>query len=244
MGQPLVILLIALSASMAVWAIAQQLFSYFSPEKSKIQQRLSNNWRPDITAALNKPVTISLEMKEMPAFLARSPYMQRLYRKLVQAYPEAKLTTFLSIYGPVDRQGFHRSVNITVRAKTPELMPEALEETRQVLRHDRGLKPGQEDNFDIFTSQSLVAGGPYASRVGFERIAHHLASAGQHSEALFYWDQAGRRALKRAAFLEAAEHFRRALEALERGEPPGKILRLWEPELAKFRGVRKRYLLY
>src|SRR5258706_5369047 len=36
-------------------------------------------------------------MKEMPAFLARSPYMQRLYRKLVQAYPDAKLTTFLSI---------------------------------------------------------------------------------------------------------------------------------------------------
>src|SRR5207247_2474226 len=61
------------------------------------------------------------------------------------------VTTFLSIYGPVDRQGFHRSVNITVRAKTPELMPEALEETRQVLRHDRGLKPGQEDNFTIFS---------------------------------------------------------------------------------------------
>src|SRR5258706_4674469 len=38
-------------------------------------------------------------MKEMPAFLARSPYMQRLYRKLVQAYPDAKLTTFLSICG-------------------------------------------------------------------------------------------------------------------------------------------------
>jgi uncharacterized protein YbbC (DUF1343 family) len=34
------------------------------------------------------------------------------------------------------------------------------------------------------------------------------------------------------------------LDALERGEPPGKILRLWEPELAKFRGVRRRYLLY
>ncbi|HEV8290343.1 MAG TPA: type II secretion system F family protein, partial [Tepidisphaeraceae bacterium] len=97
MGQPLVILLIALSASMAVWAIAQAAFTYFSPEKNKIQQRLSNNWRPDITAALNKPVTISLEMKEMPAFLARSAYMQRLYRKLVQAYPEAKLTTFLSL---------------------------------------------------------------------------------------------------------------------------------------------------
>jgi uncharacterized protein YbbC (DUF1343 family) len=34
------------------------------------------------------------------------------------------------------------------------------------------------------------------------------------------------------------------LEALQRGEPPVKILRLWEPDLAKFRAVRKRYLLY
>src|SRR5437879_5478038 len=92
-----VILLIAISASLAVWAIAQIALSYFSTDKNKIQQRLSNNWRPDIASALNKPVTISLEMKEIPVFLARSAYMQRLYRKLVQAYPEAKLTTFLSI---------------------------------------------------------------------------------------------------------------------------------------------------
>src|SRR5258706_3065009 len=99
MDQSIVILMIAISASLAVWAIAQIAFSYFSPDKNKIQQRLSNNWRPDIAAALNKPLTISLEMKEMPAFLARSPYMQRLYRKLVQAYPDAKLTTFLSICG-------------------------------------------------------------------------------------------------------------------------------------------------
>ncbi|HEV8604426.1 MAG TPA: type II secretion system F family protein [Tepidisphaeraceae bacterium] len=101
MGQPQVILLIALSASMAAWAIAQLIFSYFSTDKSKIQQRLSNNWRPDIAGSLNKPVTISLEMKEMPAFLARSAYMQRLYRKLVQAYPDAKLTAFLSLCGGV-----------------------------------------------------------------------------------------------------------------------------------------------
>ncbi len=66
------------------------------------------------------------------------------------------VSTFLGIYGPVDRQGFRRSVNITVRAKTPDLMPEAIEETRQVLRHERGLKPGQEDNFTIFSSQSMI----------------------------------------------------------------------------------------
>ena len=97
MGKPEVILLIAISVALAAWAVTQIFLSYFSTDKNRIQQRLSNNWRPDISSALNKPVTISLEMKEIPAFLARSAYMQRLYRKLVQAYPEAKLTAFLSI---------------------------------------------------------------------------------------------------------------------------------------------------
>ena len=47
-------------------------------------------------------------------------------------------------------------MNITVRAKTPELIQDAIEETRQVLRRDRGLKPGEEDNFEFFNSQSLI----------------------------------------------------------------------------------------
>jgi class 3 adenylate cyclase/tetratricopeptide (TPR) repeat protein len=48
-----------------------------------------------------------------------------------------------------------------------------------------------------------------------ERIAHHWSSAGEPAKAMAYWELAGRRALKGAAFVEAAEHFRRALEALD-----------------------------
>jgi putative ABC transport system permease protein len=66
------------------------------------------------------------------------------------------VTTFVNTYGMVGRDGFARSVNITVRAKTPEQIQDAIEETRQVLRRDRGLKPGQEDNFEFFNSQSLI----------------------------------------------------------------------------------------
>jgi putative ABC transport system permease protein len=66
------------------------------------------------------------------------------------------VSTFVGIYGLKDRQGFSRSVNITVRAKTPELLPTAIEETRQALRRDRGVKPGEEDNFDFFNSESLI----------------------------------------------------------------------------------------
>jgi putative ABC transport system permease protein len=66
------------------------------------------------------------------------------------------VTTFLEIYGPVDRQGNLRSVNITVRAKTPALMQEAIAETKQVLRRDRGLRPNEPDNFDLYSTQSLI----------------------------------------------------------------------------------------
>ncbi len=66
------------------------------------------------------------------------------------------VTTFLATYGRTDRNGMARSVNITVRAKTPELMADAIEQTRQVLRRERGVRPGQEDNFEFFSSTSLI----------------------------------------------------------------------------------------
>jgi putative ABC transport system permease protein len=66
------------------------------------------------------------------------------------------VTTFLTVYGLTDREGMARSVNITVRAKTPALMSEAIDQTRRILRSQRGVKPGEPDNFDFFNSASLI----------------------------------------------------------------------------------------
>ncbi len=66
------------------------------------------------------------------------------------------ITAFLDTYGMTTRDGFARSVNITVRAKSPELIEDAIEETRQVLRRERGVRPNEEDNFDFFNSESLI----------------------------------------------------------------------------------------
>jgi len=66
------------------------------------------------------------------------------------------VTTFQEIYGATDRGGMPRSVNITVRSKTPALLADAIEQTRQVLRRERGVKPSQPDNFDFFNSASLI----------------------------------------------------------------------------------------
>jgi putative ABC transport system permease protein len=56
----------------------------------------------------------------------------------------------------VGQGGFSRSVNVTVRAKTPELIHDAIEETRQVLRRFRGVRSHEEDNFEFFNSESLI----------------------------------------------------------------------------------------
>jgi putative ABC transport system permease protein len=66
------------------------------------------------------------------------------------------ITTYVGTYGMVGRDGFPRSVNVTVRAKSPDLIRDAVEETRQVLRRERGVKPNEEDNFDFFSSESLI----------------------------------------------------------------------------------------
>ncbi len=71
-------------------------------------------------------------------------------------YVLVPVSTFIDTYGLTDRQGFPRSVNITVRAKSPELMEDAVEQTRGLMRRMRGVKPADEDNFDIFSSQSLI----------------------------------------------------------------------------------------
>jgi len=66
------------------------------------------------------------------------------------------ITTFQRAYGMRDASGRDRSVNITVRAKSPQVLADALAETRAVMRKMRGLKPDQEDDFTIFTNDSQI----------------------------------------------------------------------------------------
>ena len=66
------------------------------------------------------------------------------------------ITRFKRIYGDRDNRGRERSVNITVRAVSPDLVQDAIDETRAVMRMERGLKPHQEDDFTIFTNDSQI----------------------------------------------------------------------------------------
>ena len=63
---------------------------------------------------------------------------------------------YTQIYGLVDPQGFPRSVNGTVHARTPALLQDSIEQVRQVVRNARHLKHDQKDNFYWFTSLSQI----------------------------------------------------------------------------------------
>jgi class 3 adenylate cyclase/tetratricopeptide (TPR) repeat protein len=50
-------------------------------------------------------------------------------------------------------------------------------------------------------------------------IAHHLTNAGEHADAVDFWEAAGQQALARTAVREAAEHFERAIDCLAQLPP-------------------------
>ncbi len=55
-----------------------------------------------------------------------------------------------------------------------------------------------------------------------EVVAHHWSCAAEPAKAITFWHAAGVHALERAAYVEAAEHFRRGVEALDEiGSHPG-----------------------
>lgn len=61
------------------------------------------------------------------------------------------LSTFLNVYGKE-----RRSLNIMVKAKNAELYDECVEEARMILRMARKVSPGDDDDFYIFSNDSMI----------------------------------------------------------------------------------------
>ncbi|RMF70226.1 MAG: FtsX-like permease family protein [Calditrichaeota bacterium] len=60
------------------------------------------------------------------------------------------ISTFEKIYGE------KRSVQIAVKAKDPELLPEAMDEVIGIMRVERGIPPGEPNDFEVLTKDSLM----------------------------------------------------------------------------------------
>jgi putative ABC transport system permease protein len=66
------------------------------------------------------------------------------------------ISVWTEMYGARDESGRPRSIFITVRSRYGVPLEEALEETRAVLRAERGLSPRDRDTFHWFTSDSTI----------------------------------------------------------------------------------------
>ncbi len=61
------------------------------------------------------------------------------------------LSTFLNKFGKM------RSLHIMIKSKTPDLYDQCVEEARMALRTVRKVAPGAEDDFEIFSNDSLIS---------------------------------------------------------------------------------------
>jgi putative ABC transport system permease protein len=66
------------------------------------------------------------------------------------------ISAFVQQFGLKESDGRDRSVNITVKARAGVKLDDLIEEVRGVLRIARGVKPLDEDDFDIFSNDSMV----------------------------------------------------------------------------------------
>jgi putative ABC transport system permease protein len=66
------------------------------------------------------------------------------------------ISTFIQEFGLKDNRGDWRSVNITVKGRAGVPLEDVMEEVRGVLRIARNVKPLDEDDFDVFSNDTMV----------------------------------------------------------------------------------------
>jgi putative ABC transport system permease protein len=59
-------------------------------------------------------------------------------------------STFEELYGK------NRSINITIQARSPELVPVAMDQVTEVMRRERGLRANEENDFEFYSTQMSI----------------------------------------------------------------------------------------
>jgi len=99
MDQLLFPILIALAAAFAAWGVARVVLDRADGDKRKLAQRLSTEARYDAPALDSTIGSVVREVPVLgvPTWLARQPFIQTLYRHLVQAFPQMTLPRFFAL---------------------------------------------------------------------------------------------------------------------------------------------------
>ncbi len=93
--------LIAATVGSFVWGIIHALTGGEGIRRRKLAQRLSNETRAEQVSAVARSITIQTEVTGLPEFVAQQAFIQRLHRRLIQAFPDTSLGRFLSLAGGI-----------------------------------------------------------------------------------------------------------------------------------------------
>src|SRR5688500_7846165 len=97
MDTMLIPIVVAAAVGLAVWGFIALTSDPDRKEKKKLTERLAMEPKTDAAAALQRSITLQMQATGLPMGLASNPLMQNLHRRVVQAYPEGSLKTFLIV---------------------------------------------------------------------------------------------------------------------------------------------------
>src|SRR6185437_13369020 len=93
----ILIILIALTAAAVAWALVSVIAAFTGGEKRKIHQRLSTEHRAETSVRGGHAVLLHAQDQSLPSLLRGFAPAQILQRRINQAFPELRLTKFLTI---------------------------------------------------------------------------------------------------------------------------------------------------
>src|SRR5687768_11707613 len=89
-------ILVAATVATFVWGIVALVSGAGGGRQRKLKKRLSVEGRDEFANLTGRSIVIQLQVTGLPPFLARRPFVQRLNRRLLQAYPDRSLGKFLA----------------------------------------------------------------------------------------------------------------------------------------------------
>lgn len=91
-------IIISLAIGLLIWGLFKMLANPEGRERKRLAQRLSNEGKLAAPVGFeNKTIVRQVEVVGLPPALARQPFIQKLNRALMQAYPGTTVPKFLSI---------------------------------------------------------------------------------------------------------------------------------------------------
>ena len=176
----------------------------YEPKGALPERLIPETLKDSLTARLDG-LADAKELAQIGATIGRS-----FTHELIEAVAKMEATLLAANLGTLKASGL-----IDTLGEAPEAIYSFKQALVQEAAYETLLRQRRQ-NFHERIAQALEASFPEVVAAQPELLAHHYGVAGRNRSAIQYWMQAGARARKRSAEIEAIEHFSTALELLDK----------------------------